>query len=125
MDLQTVKSIAEADAEKRVLVANLKRAIEALAEIAWRNPTEFYGFLGATAAHEAQLHASAIGLLRLLDPTAAASLRMPPFEVIYLQDGSAIPTAIPFDPARPTLIAADAAAAAALEADILAHLESE
>lgn len=123
MDLQTVKSIAEADAEKRALVANLKRALEALSEIAWRNPTEFYGYLGATAAHEAQLHASAIALLRLLDPTAAASLKMPPFEVIYLADGSAIPTAIPFDPARPTLTAADATEAAGIEAAILANHE--
>lgn len=123
MDLQTVKSVAEADAEKRALVANLKRAIEALAEITWRNPTEFYGYLGATAAHEAQLHASAIGLLRLLDPTAAASLKMPPFEAIYLADGSAIPTAIPFDPARPTLTAADATEAAGIEAAILANHE--
>ena len=120
MDLQTVKSIAEADAEKRALVANLKRAIEALAEIAWRDPAKFYAFIGATAAHEAQLHASAIGLLRLLDPTAAASLKMPPFEVIYLADGSAIPTAIPFDPARPTLTAVDATEAAGIEAAILA-----
>ena len=120
MNISTVHNIAEADAEKGVLVANLKRAIEALAEIAWRNPTEFYGYLGATAAHEAQLHASAIGLLRLLDPTAAASLKMPPFEVIYLADGSAVPTAIPFDPARPTLTAADATEAAGIEAAILA-----
>ena len=121
MDLQTVKSIADADAEKRVLVANLKRAIEALAEIAWREPVAFYAFLGQTAANEAQLHASAIGLLRLLDPTAAASLKMPPFEVVYLPDGSAIPTAIPFDSARPTLTAADATEAEGIEAAILAN----
>lgn len=123
MDLQTVKSIAEADAEKRALVANLKRALEALSEIAWRNPTGFYGYLGATAAHEAQLHAAAIWLLRLLDPPTAASLKMPPFEVVYLADGSAIPTAIPFDPARPTLTAADATEAAGIEAAILANHE--
>ena len=49
-----IDNIAEADAEKGVLVANLKRAIEALAEIAWRNPTEFYAYLGATAAHARQ-----------------------------------------------------------------------
>ena len=123
MNISTVHNIAEADAEKGVLVANLKRAIEALAEIAWREPVEFYAFLGATAVSEAQLHGAAIGLLRLLDPTAAASLCMPPFEVIYLADGSAIPTTIPFDPARPMLTAADATEAAGIEAAILANHE--
>lgn len=123
MNLNTIEAVASANEEKRILVSNLKRAIEELARLAWVNAPEFYAFLGVTAVSEAQLHGAAIGLLALLDPTAAAGLKMPPYEVIYLADGSAIPTAIPFDPARPTLTAADATEAAGIEAAILANPE--
>lgn len=125
MDLTTITAISDAAREKQIAGENILRAINALAAIAWRTPSAFYAQLGTDAVAEAQRHRSLIASLQAVAPELVARITFPPFEVIYLHDGSAVPTTIPFDPARPTLIAADAAAAAALEAEILAEIPEE
>lgn len=119
MDLPTITAVADAAREKQVVGENILRAINALAVIAWRTPVTFYDLLGTQAAAEAVKHAKLIEALKAVAPELAAKIVWPPYEVIYLADGSAVPTTIPFDPSRTTLVAADAAAAAALEASIL------
>lgn len=124
MDLTTITAISDAAREKQIAGENILRAINALAAIAWRTPTTFYAQLGTQAAAEAQQHAELIEALQAVAPELVARIVWPPFEVVYLADGSAIPTSIPFDPSRPTLTAPDAQTAAALEAEILAQLEA-
>lgn len=125
MDLQTITAISDAAREKAIAGENILRAINTLATIAWRTPATFYAELGTRAAAEAQQHAELIEALRAVAPELESRIVWPPFEVIYLADGSAIPTAIPFDPSRATLIAADAAGAAVIEAETLAQLNAE
>lgn len=125
MDLQTITAISDAAAEKSIVGENILRAVNALAAIAWRTPVTFYAELGTRAAAEAQQHSELIEALQSVAPDLVARIVWPPYEVIYLADGSAVPTTIPFDQSRQTLVAADADAAAALEAEILAQLEAE
>lgn len=125
MDLTTITAISDAAREKSIVGENILRAINALAAIAWRSPASFYEQLGTQAAAEAQQHAALIEALKQVSPGLVDRIVWPPYEVIYLADGSAVPTTIPFDQSRPTLVAADASAAAALEASILAQLEAE
>ena len=124
MDLQTITAISDAAREKQIAGENILRVINALAAIAWRTPETFYQQLGTQAAAEAQQHAALIEALKQVSPDLLARIVWPPFEVIYLADGSAIPTSVPFDPSRPTLTAPDAQTAAALEAEILAQFEA-
>lgn len=125
MDLTLITALADASKEKAIAGENILRAINALTECAWRTPSAFYAQLGTDAVAEAQRHRSLIASLQAVAPELVARITFPPFEVIYLADGSAVPTTIPFDPSRQTLVAADADAAAALEAEILAQLEAE
>lgn len=123
MNIELHKAIAAAAKEKEIAAENLLRAINGLSKAAWSCPAEFYAQLGTQAAAEARLHRGIIDALKMLDPAALSRINWPPFEVIYLHDGSAVPTQIPFDPARPTLTAADATEAAGIEAAILANHE--
>ena len=121
MDLQTIRNIADADRTVKTVTQQLLIAINNLSEIASRDPESFYATVGTDAANRAQQHRELILAMTMLDPETSKRIRWPKVEIVYLADGSAYVTKIPFDPARYTLVADTLEEAKALEATLLAE----
>lgn len=118
MDTTLEEVVADAKREREIIAQNLLRCINALIACAWRAPVAFYAKLGPSAASEASTHREMIEALKAVAPERVAEIIWPPCEVVYLSDGSAVPTTVPFDPARDPLLAMDVSGASALAASL-------